>query len=101
MNVEVGLGKFSFTPHRVRHTGPSIDFLQKARTAEQIMARGRWTCLKSVQRYQKPGRMLARMSKIPQHIWDRSKPSLDNVIKRLKKNYGGKAPGRQCGYGKI
>ena len=99
--IEVGLGKFSFTPHGVRHTGPSIDFLQKARTAEQIMARGRWTCLKSVQRYQKPGRMLARMSKIPQHIWDQAKPSLDNVIKRLKKNYGGKAPGRQCGYGKI
>lgn len=97
----VGLGKFSFTPHGVRHTGPSIDILQKSRTAEQIMARGRWTCLKSVQRYQKPGRMLARMAKIPQHIWDRAKYSLDTVIKRLKKNYGGKAPGRQGGYGKI
>ena len=87
-----GLNNFQLTPHSIRHSGPSIDFLQKTRGPEQILARGRWRTLKSIQRYQKPGQMMARMSKIPQHVWERSKRSLQLVMNSLKKSFNGGSP---------
>jgi hypothetical protein len=33
---DVGLAQFDFTPRCVRHSGPSCDFSQKARTATEI-----------------------------------------------------------------
>ena len=87
-----GLNHFQFTPHCIRHSGPSIDFLQKTRGPEQILARGRWRSLKSIQRYQKPGQMLARMSKIPQDVWSKSKLSLQLVLTSLKKKFNGGSP---------
>ena len=50
----MGLGRFELSPHAVRHTGPSIDFLNKNRSATEIQTRGRWRCQKSILRYQKP-----------------------------------------------
>eukprot|EP00438_Fugacium_kawagutii_P022824 Skav218924 [mRNA] locus=scaffold2031:23111:23944:+ [translate_table: standard] len=79
-----GLARFRFSPHSVRHSGPSIDSLQKSRAPEQIMSRGRWRTLKSIQRYQKPGQMLARMNLIPQPIWAEAKLALPKLLKRLK-----------------
>eukprot|EP00438_Fugacium_kawagutii_P013890 Skav219729 [mRNA] locus=scaffold301:281463:306630:- [translate_table: standard] len=49
-HFQCGLSQFHFVPHAIRHSGPSIDFLHRARTAEEIMARGRWATLKSIQR---------------------------------------------------
>lgn len=85
---QVGLAQFLLTPHCVRHSGPSIDFLRRSRTAEEIMARGRWNTLKSIQRYQKPGQMLSRMAKIPDEIWQTAEGSLDRALSKLKKHYG-------------
>lgn len=91
-NQQAGLQKFSFTPHAVRHSGPSVDFLHHSRSAEEIMARGRWATLKSIQRYRKPGQMLAKMAKIPQAIWTRAEKSLPVVLRQLKSFYGGTSP---------
>ena len=89
---KAGLQNFAFTPHSVRHSGPSIDFLQRSRSPEEIMARGRWATLKSIQRYRKPGQMLAKMAKIPQAIWSRAEKSLPVVLCQLKSFYGGNTP---------
>lgn len=90
--VAVGLGPFCLTPHTVRHSGPSMDFLNKARLPEEIMARGRWASLKSIQRYRKPGQLLAKMSKIPEPIWAKAKGSLQRTLPLLSKYYGGSSP---------
>lgn len=83
-----GLQHFSFVPHSVRHSGPSIDFLHKSRTAEEIQTRGRWKAAKSTHRYQKPGQMLARMRKIPDHVWIEAKGALDRTMNKLRRFYG-------------
>ena len=88
----VGLGPFSLTPHSVRHSGPSMDFLNKARLPEEIMARGRWASIKSIQRYRKPGQLLAKMSKIPEPVWAKAKGSLQRTLPILSKYYGGPSP---------
>eukprot|EP00438_Fugacium_kawagutii_P002203 Skav236697 [mRNA] locus=scaffold4101:93018:93839:- [translate_table: standard] len=84
----VGLGKFDLSPHCVRHSGPSADFLSKSRCAAEIMARGRWKALKSVQRYQKPGQMMAKMNKIPPDVWKLAKTSLPAVLRKIRNYYG-------------
>lgn len=83
------LGQFQLTPHAVRHSGPSVDFLNKTRTADEIMARGRWRSLKSIQRYRKPGQMLAKMNRIPSDIWQQAANALPFTLTRLKQFYGG------------
>ena len=87
---QLGLGLFQLTPHAVRHSGPSVDFLNKTRTAEEIMARGRWASIKSIQRYRKPGQMLAKMNRIPAKIWDQAATALPITLTRLKQFYGGR-----------
>lgn len=85
---QLGLARFSLTPHAVRHTGPSWDFMNRARTADEIMSRVRWQTLKSIQRYRKPGQMVAKMNRIPQEIWDRAcdraHGALPAVLTRLR-----------------
>ena len=41
-------------PHSVRHSGPSRDCQEGYRSLESILKRGRWSSLKSVNRYAKP-----------------------------------------------
>ena len=85
----LGLSQFRLVPHCVRHSGPSVDFLRRARTATEIQTRGRWATQKSILRYQKPGQMLSKMSKVPNEIWERAKRSLDSVMQKLKRHYNG------------
>ena len=86
----LGLAKFALTPHAVRHSGPSQDFLNKSRTADEIQARGRWKSLRSIQRYRKPGQMVAKMNRIPEYIWVEARQSLKTVLRALKQFYGGR-----------
>ena len=88
---QIGLGHLQLTPHAVRHSGPSIDALHRSRSAAEIQNRGRWRCAKSIQRYQKPGQMLAKMSRVPQHVWDNAKQALPQVLHKLQRYYGAKA----------
>ena len=83
----LGLGQYKLVPHSVRHSGPSIDFLQRSRSATEIQTRGRWSTLKSILRYQKPGQMMARMAKIPDQIWAKAKTALPSVLRKLKAHY--------------
>lgn len=59
-----------FTPHTLRHSGPSFDAIHFRRTLPEIQQRGRWAAPSSVQRYKKPGRLLLEASRLP--------PSLQN-----------------------
>ena len=54
-----------FTPHCIRHSGPSFDAIHELRSIQAIQARGRWACLASVARYKKPGRLLLEASRLP------------------------------------
>ena len=44
-------------PYQARHSGPSIDRAQGARTQAECQKRGRWRSMKSLQRYEKHGRL--------------------------------------------
>ena len=54
-----------FTPHTIRHSGPSYDAIHHLRTLSEIQQRGRWSCPGSVARYKRPGRLLLQASRLP------------------------------------
>ena len=54
-----------FTPHTVRHPGPSYDAIHQLRSLPEIQQRGRWSCPGSVARYKRPGRLLLQASRLP------------------------------------
>jgi len=68
VSKKLGLVRFRISPHVVRHSGPSWDALRKLRSFEEIQARGRWACLKSVARYRKPGRLLLEDAKLDKSV---------------------------------
>lgn len=82
---KVHLGPFHLTPHTVRHSGPSVDSLQRSRAPEEILARGRWKTLKSIQRYQKPGQMLASMNRISDDTWTQARLALPELLAKLRR----------------
>lgn len=85
---QIGLNAFQLEPHTVRHSGPSVDSLNRSRTSLEIQARGRWKCQKSILRYQKPGQMLSKMSRIPDEVWQRSKIALPQAMQLISQFYG-------------
>lgn len=54
-----------FSPHVLRHSGPSFDAIHGLRSLPDIQSRGRWASNMSVQRYRKPGRLLMQASQLP------------------------------------
>ena len=84
-----GLAPFQLLPHCVRHSGPSVDFLSRARSPTEIQARGRWISQASIARYQKPGQLLSRMNKIPSKVWQEAQTALPSVLAKLKAYYNG------------
>jgi hypothetical protein len=60
-SLKAGLGVWQVTPHVLRHTGPSIDYLRKARTLDEIQRRGRWASSNSVRRYERASQVNARL----------------------------------------
>ena len=83
------LQQFGLTPHAVQHSGPSADFLSRSRSAAEIQSRGRWKTAKSIQRYQKPGQMLAKMNRIPEHIWPEARLALPPSFEEIKDSFFG------------
>lgn len=83
----LGLSRFARTLHAIRHSGPSVDFLNHTRSPEEILARRRWQTLRSFQQYRKPGQMVAKRNRIPPQIW---KAALPITLTTLKQFYGGK-----------
>jgi hypothetical protein len=44
-------------PYSMRHSGPSQDRAENARTSEEVRKRGRWASTQAVRRYEKAGRL--------------------------------------------
>ena len=72
-----------FTPHSVRHGGPSTDMYEGCRGLDEIQKRGRWGCRESVIRYEKHARLLRVFSKIGSETLDRARVSSGAVIKAV------------------
>jgi len=58
-------------PHSARHTGATRDMTLGYRTVEQVMKRGRWKALSSVNRYAKPHAWYQAMSKQSDEVLER------------------------------
>ena len=58
-------------PHSARHTGATHDMTLGYRTVEQVMKRGRWKALSSVNRYAKPHAWYQAMSKQSNEVMER------------------------------
>ena len=54
-----------FTPHVIRHSGPSFDVMHQHRDFATVQFRGRWASFISVSRYKKPVRLLLHASQLP------------------------------------
>ena len=72
-----------FTPHVIRHSGPSVDVIHGQRSLEEVQARGRWAAPASVRRYRKPGRLLLQSSRLPKIFLSRAKSALDSALTTL------------------
>ena len=55
--LEMEMGHLGVVPYAWRHSGPSIDRAQGRRTLQEVQKRGRWRQPKSVNRYEKAGRL--------------------------------------------
>ena len=55
-------------PHCLRHSGPSFDATRGRRSLEDIRRRGRWSQIKSCQRYAKPHALTMHYSRLPQGL---------------------------------
>lgn len=73
----------SFTPHVIRHSGPSYDILHRYRNLQDIQARGRWASASSVARYKKPGRMLLQSSLLPSIFQTYTDVPLQSALERI------------------
>ena len=51
-------------PHTLRHSGPSRDAFENRRTLEDIRRRGRWSQIKSIQRYSKRHELVVHKSRL-------------------------------------
>jgi len=55
--VELGIGFLGIVPYMLRHSGPSLDIALKLRTLPEAQKRGRWASAKSMNRYEREGRL--------------------------------------------
>ena len=52
-------------PYQMRHSGPSIDLADEARSLAEAQRRGRWACSSSMARYARSARLAAEWQKVP------------------------------------
>lgn len=78
-----GLKMSLFTPHVVRHSGPSFDLINEYRTIETIQARGRWVSPHSAARYRKPGRLLMTAANLPASLRTYTEEPLHSALHRI------------------
>lgn len=81
-----------FTPHVLRHSGPSYDIIHEYRNLQQIQTRGRWAAAASVNRYRKPGRLLIQSSQLPAIFHRSSSVSLSNALATILSKWVPAAP---------
>ncbi len=56
------------TPHMMRHSGPSHDAWTGVRELAEIQKLRRWEAFSSVRRYEKHGKLLRVLAKVPTNI---------------------------------
>lgn len=78
-----GLQTGLFTPHVIRHSGPSFDLINEYRSFEAIQSRGRWAAAQSVARYRKPGRLLMTAARLPAKFQEYTDKPLQLALDRL------------------
>ena len=54
---ELGLQRLDLVPYQLRHSGPSIDLARGTRSLGEAQKRGRWAGVKSMNRYERRGRL--------------------------------------------
>ena len=59
------VGILKLAPHLIRHSGPSDDVLNKLASLTAGKKRGRWARDASVRRYEKSGRSLMQIARLP------------------------------------
>ena len=80
-SLQFGVRPGFFTPHVIRHSGPSYDVINQLRSFAQIQARGRWAAPQSVARYRKPGRLLLESSKLPRRFQNYSEDPFTELLR--------------------
>ena len=64
-SAQLGLQKLKLTPHGARHGGPSRAMMLGLLDLKQVAKRGRWSTLTSVRRYEKSGKLVRVVARIP------------------------------------
>ena len=62
------LGLPGLVLYQLRHGGASVDRLERRRSPQEILARGRWQSERSLRRYAKSGRVQTLLSKLAPHV---------------------------------
>ena len=80
----LGLAPAEFTPHVVRHSGPSADILNAVRTLAEVKKWERWRGDRSVARYEKAGRALLQAARLPEPVKRRCPAAESTFVDRLR-----------------
>ena len=65
-SIAVGVTALRITPHTMRHGGPSTELVEGTTSKLEAQSRGRWACLQSLNRYEKRGRLVRQLAKMPE-----------------------------------
>ena len=87
VSKELDIKNLRITPHLARHSVASFDSLHKIRNKDEIRVRGHWKCPKSVDRYEKPGRMLIQNNRVPDRVWLLAENTRAECFSILKSHY--------------
>ena len=72
-----------FTPHVLRHSGPSCDKFEGLRSLEEIRRRGQWTSPASVQRYERHAALLRSLHKLSESQQTAIRSAEQAVVDRI------------------
>ena len=82
--AELGLEKLKLVPYQLRHSGPSNDLARGYRNLEEAKKRGRWSQSKSMQRYERRGRLgqdYQLLSPLQRQTFELAEKSLEAIFK--------------------
>ena len=77
------LGIANLVPYQARQSGPSIEVAKGVRSLMEVAKRGRWKSMKSVQRYEKAGKLAAAWRALPaatQAVCERAELTVADMI---------------------
>ena len=81
--AELGLERLRLVPYQLRHSGPSNDMARSYRSLEEAKKRGRWSQSKSMQRYERRGRLgqdYQTLTPLQQQTFELAEKSLEAIF---------------------